>query len=263
MRIAVEFAYNGKKFHGYARQPNIDTIEGKIVESLVKNDIIENTRDSCFQSASRTDKGVSAFCNVIAFNTNISNRFILQELSNDFSDSIFYGFKIVPSDFNPRYAKKRWYRYYLNINNCNLIKLMISADLFTGENNFSNFARVEDFKNPVRRIDNIVFSKKDNFLIIDFFAQTFLWHQIRRIISSILKVEKGKIEMEDIRNALENPGKKVDFGLAPAEPLILYDIFYDFKFEYDKERFDELIKLENRILKDLDISLVESPKSKN
>jgi len=248
MRVAVKFAYDGREFHGYARQPQLETIEGK------------DTSESHFRSASRTDKGVSALCNIIAFNTGDSKKHILQKLSNEFSDFVVCGIKNVTPDFNPRYAKLRWYRYYLNRGGIDLERAMSTAAAFTGEHDFSNFARVESFKDPVRIIDNIVFAVEGNFLVIDFYAQTFLWHQIRRIISAIIKVEKGKIEKKDIIDALENPDRKVDFGLTPAEPLILTDIVYDFEFEYDEKSLDRLNKLENQILKRLDVPFFKSQK---
>ena len=260
MRVAVKFAYDGREFHGYARQPQLETIEGKIVKALIKHGFIENTNESHFRSASRTDKGVSALCNIIAFDTDISKKYILQILSNEFTDIVVYGIKEVVPDFNPRYAKLRQYRYYLDGDDIDLKRLMSTAAVFTGEHDFSNFARVESFKNPVRSINNIVFTWEGNFLVIDFLAQTFLWHQIRRIISAIIKVEKGKIEKKNIIEALENPNKKVDFGLAPAEPLILKDIFYDFEFEYDENSLDRLNKLENQILKRLNVLFFKSQK---
>ncbi|MCK5258337.1 MAG: hypothetical protein KAJ69_02360, partial [Thermoplasmatales archaeon] len=204
--------------------------------------------------------GVSALCNIIAFDTDISKKRILQKLSNEFSDFVVCGIKNVTPDFNPRYAKLRQYRYYLNGDDIDLERAMSTAAVFTDEHDFSNFARVESFKNPVRGIDNIVFTWEGNFLVIDFLAQTFLWHQIRRIISAIIKVEKGKIEKKDVIDALENPDKKMDFGLAPAEPLILKDIVYDFEFEYDEKSMDRLNKLENQILKRLDVLFFKSQK---
>jgi len=260
MRVAIKFAYDGRHFHGYARQPQLETIEGKIVEALIKYDLIKDNNESHFRSASRTDKEVSALCNVIAFDTDASKKNILQTLSNEFTNFAVYGIKEVIPDFNPRYAKLRQYQYYINNDNIELERAMSTAAVFTGEHNFSNFARVEAFKNPVKSINNIIFTWKRNFLIINFLAQTFLWHQIRRIISAIIKVEEGKIEKKDIIEALENPNKKVDFGLAPAEPLILKDIFYDFKFEYDKNSIDRLNELENQILKMLDILFFKSQK---
>ena len=202
MRLAVKFAYDGKEFNGYARQPDQKTVESEIIKSLEKNGFIEDVKESFFRSASRTDKGVSALCNVIAFNTNQNNKQLLQKLTFKDSSIIIYGFKEVEPEFNPRYAKLRHYRYYLKLNNLDIEKILSSAAYFTGEHNFTNFARIESFKDPVRTIENIVITKDNDFLIIDFYAQTFLWHQIRRLISALIKVGSNKIDKTQIIEAL-------------------------------------------------------------
>lgn len=248
MRIALQFAYDGRDFHGYARQPQLKTVEGELIKALIKHGFIEDTQDSNFQSASRTDKDVSALCNVIAFNTNASKKRILQELSEEFTSIIPYGAKEVESNFNPRYVHFRHYRYYLKKAKLDVKKIIATSTAFTGEHNFSNFARIEPFKEPVRIIDNIVFTLEKDFLMVDFFAQTFLWHQIRRIMSAITKAGKGQLEKEQIIIALCNPDKKVDFGLAPAMPLILKNIIYDFEFEQDKKLLDQVNALEKNIV---------------
>ena len=247
MRVVIKFAYDGRKFHGYARQPNLKTVEGELIKSLVKYVFIEDTKESFFRSASRTDKDVSALGNVVAFNTDSSKKRILEGLSNEFSSILVYGIKDVEPDFNPRHAKLRHYVYYLPVANLDIEKIISTSACFTGEHNFSNFARLESFKDPVRTIDNIIFTLEDDFLIVDFYAQTFLWHQIRRIVSALIKVGSGKLEKEQIIVALQNPDKKVDFGLAEAEQLVLRDIIYDFDFEYDKKMLKELELLEEKI----------------
>ena len=40
MRIALKFAYNGQNFYGYARQPNLRTVEGEIIDLLVETGYI-------------------------------------------------------------------------------------------------------------------------------------------------------------------------------------------------------------------------------
>jgi len=45
MRVALKFAYNGKTFYGYARQPKFKTVEGEIINNLIKNNLIKNTKD--------------------------------------------------------------------------------------------------------------------------------------------------------------------------------------------------------------------------
>jgi tRNA U38,U39,U40 pseudouridine synthase TruA len=88
-------------------------------------------------------------------------------------------------------------------------------------------------------------------LFIDFFSQTFLWNQIRRIISTVEKFSSGKTTEKEIIGALDKPEISVDFGIASAEPLILKNVFYDFEFDYAKNYLEKLEKLENKILDDL------------
>jgi len=251
MRLAIKFAYDGRKFQGYARQPNMKTVEGEIIKNLTQQGFIEDATKSCFRSASRTDRGVSALGNVVAFNTDSSKEHIFQTLTCEVNEVLVYGIKIVEPNFYPRYAKWRIYRYYLKNHNFALEKLLSVTALFTGEHNFHNFARVEADKNPIRIIDNILVTEQDDFFIIDFYAQTFLWHQIRRVVSVFEKAIGDKLEKEQIIDALANPDKKVDFGLAPAEPLILRDIIYDFEFEYDKKLLNRLSRLEKNVVSSL------------
>lgn len=248
MRVALKFAYNGRNFHGFARQPNLKTVEGELIKNLIQQDLIEDAKEACFRSASRTDRGVSALGTVIAFNTNSSKEHVFQNFAGDSTDAdIFvYGIKAVEPDFYPRYARWRMYRYYLNKNN--LDKTLSVASVFIDEHDFSNFARVEIGKNPVRTINNIILTEGDDFFIIDFYAQTFLWNQVRRIVSAIEKVRVGKLTKKQIIDALNNPNKKVDFGLAPPEPLILKDVIYDFEFEYKKNYLKKLGEFEKRII---------------
>ena len=83
MRLAVKFAYDGRKFFGYARQRKLKTIEGELIKALVKYSFIDDTKESFFRYASRTDKDVSALCNVVAFNTDTSKKHLLKTMSNE------------------------------------------------------------------------------------------------------------------------------------------------------------------------------------
>jgi tRNA pseudouridine38-40 synthase len=248
MRIALKFAYNGIEFQGYARQPKLKTVEGEILNLLIEKDIIEEVKESKFRSASRTDKGVSALGNVIAFNTLLTKNVVFKKLKNKKDGILFYGIKNVEPDFYPRYAKLRVYSFYLKKQDFDIYKIIDVASVFISEHNFSNFARVEVGKNPIRKIENIVITEQGNFFVIDFYAQTFLWHQIRRIISSIEKFLKKKITKEEIENALKNPDKKIDFGLSPAELLILKDVVYDFEFYYEKNYLKKLQNFKKQII---------------
>jgi len=250
---AIKIAYDGRDFHGFARQPNVETVEGKILEILKDNDLIKDARSSKFRYASRTDKGVSALGNVIAFNS--LKKIELDNLKRLSVENIyFYGLKEVENNFYPRYAKMRWYRYYLKIDaDMDMERFLKTASLFTGTHDFSNFARIERNKNPVRKIENILISWiKRDIIAIDFYAQTFLWQQVRRMVIAMEKVAGGLIDKGTVKNALSNPRKKIDLGIAPAQQLILKDVFYDFEFDIEREVHSRSKKIEKRMISSLD-----------
>lgn len=251
MRVAIKFAYDGKPFHGYARQPNLKTVEGELIKSLKENGYIQNPKIAALRSASRTDKGVSSLGNVLVFNTEKNINDLIIECNTSLHSILVYGKKIVDETFYPRYANRRIYKYYLlkDMINLNVINTIVS--LFIGTHNFSNFARVESHKDPLRTIDDIHIKEIDLFYVLKFQAQTFLWHQIRRIVSAILEIESQKITKEDIIKALDNPEEQVDFGLASSFPLILEDILYNFNFETDKEALKKKEELEKHLLDDI------------
>ncbi len=232
MRIALKFAYNGKRFSGYARQPGQRTIERTLLDLLADQGIVDDPRLSCFRTASRTDRGVSALGNVCAFHSTLCKEEVLSRVRQAEPDLFIYGVQEVDVDFYPRHAKRRVYRYYLRKTSLDIDKVLAAAGLFTGEHNFQNFARIEPLKNPIRSIDTIVLSENEDFFIIDFYAQTFLWNQIRRIVSAVKKAGDGSLSMDAIGEALSHPERTVDFQVAPPEPLLLVDVVYDFSFEY-------------------------------
>ncbi len=251
MRVAVKFAYDGRSFSGYARQPSQRTVEQTVLNTLIENRVFQDVKHACFRTASRTDRGVSALGNVCAFDTTRTIDEILPLLSDKDSEVFFYGMHEVDPGFYPRHATQRQYRYYLRNENLKVEKILSSAHLFTGMHNFQNFARVEPLKNPVRTIDTIVITEKKDFLILDFDAQTFLWNQIRRIVSALKKVGEGSLTFNAVQQGLDHPEIPVDFQVAASEPLLLKDVRYDFSFDYVEEYKRKLQRFEQKIVSSL------------
>ncbi|MDI6917322.1 MAG: tRNA pseudouridine(38-40) synthase TruA [Thermoplasmatales archaeon] len=245
MRVALKFAYDGKSFFGYARQPKLRTVENEIINAFEKTKIVYEN----FGSASRTDRGVSALGNVVAFNTDFTGD-IVSALNANVSDIWFYGIAKTDESFNPRYAKERWYRYFLFNSGADVDKMKKASKLFAGVHDFTNFARIEN-RNPVRKINSLKIKEKGNFIIIDIRAESFLWSMVRRIVSALEKVGKKEIKIDVIKDALETR-KRFDFGSAKPEGLILIDVRYGFDFETDKramERIRQALSKRLQILK--------------
>jgi len=227
MRVALRFGYDGRRFHGYARQPNVHTVEGEILRALDRI----NARHIRFRSASRTDRGVSAISNVVAFDTNFRPEEHPRALNANMDWVFVNGWAEVDIDFDPRKARMRWYRYHL-FGEHDIEVMKDVASLFTGKHDFSVFARMEEGRNPVREIKRIEFGEEEGISFIDIRAQSFLWQMVRRLVGAMFSVESGERSIEDVERALK--GEKIIFRIAPPELLFLMSV------EYTKVRFSDI-----------------------
>ena len=225
MRLALRIAYQGTKFFGFAFQPKLRTVEGDLMKQVRKIVGVKASKEMGFQVASRTDRGVSAGGNVIAFNTPLSLKETVYSLIPTLEDIWVMGMTEVEEDFQPRHATMRWYRYFLVNPTVEIKKMREAARVFIGEHDFTNFAKIEK-RDPHVSIDTIDITKEQDIILVDIKAPYFLWHQVRRIVSCLEKIGMGKITVQEIQDALEYPQKRKSFGTLPSMYLLLVDIEY-------------------------------------
>lgn len=234
MRIALKIAYDGTRFYGFQRQPDLRTVEGDIIKVLKKLRIIEDVREANFKGASRTDRGVSAFGNVIAFDTAKPELTEPRILNHHLRDIWILGKAEVPEDFHPRFwAKNKIYRYYLFDDGIDVTKLKACAKVFLGEHDFSNFAHLEEFKNPVREVNRIDVFSRGRIIVVEIEGKSFLWEMARRIVTALKLCSLGVLSIKDVELMLkEKVGKKLP--PAPPENLVLWEVVYEgIKFKKD------------------------------
>ena len=226
-RIALKFGYDGSCFSGYQRQPAKRTVEGDIILALQQLGAIKDVESSGFQSASRTDTGVHAVANAMAFTTEFDPLELISALNAKCEDIYFHSYIEVPATFNPRRARMRHYRYLLP-EHLDERKLQQTFDLFVGANDFRNFAK-SDASGRYRKIDVITVAKSNGWTVVDFLGKSFLHNMIRRITGAALGVMDGKTTHDEIREALKGE-KTASLGLARPEFLILMDVDYGMMF---------------------------------
>jgi tRNA pseudouridine38-40 synthase len=196
-RIALKFAYDGSKFFGFQRQPEKLTVEGSLVNALLKVGAIQSSRECGYRSSSRTDRGVSALGNIISFRTQFACRDVCSAVNSEMEDVWAYSAVEVPDAFNPRHARQRWYRYYLARSGQDLALMQETASRFVGIHDFSGYAR-KDRRNPMRKIDSIEISDAGMFYSMDFKAESFLWNMVRRIAWMVNEGSSGRLEPDCI-----------------------------------------------------------------
>ena len=250
MRYAIKIGYDGSHFNGFALQPNKKTVEGEILKRLLKTRIIKGRRESRFQYAARTDKGVHAIGNVIAIDAKVNPIKVLNGMENIWVT----GYAVVNKKFNPRHCIQKIYRYYLFNEGYDVDAMKKAAKLMEGEHDFSAFAR-KDKRNTVRRIDKVEV-QRGKIIKIDFYAPSFLWNQVRRMVAALRAAGGGEVSLEEIEKALN--GKPANFGVEKADNLVLMDVLYEnvefkgvmpieieVKKEIYKDAFDYLFNASN------------------
>jgi tRNA pseudouridine38-40 synthase len=227
-RAAVKLAYEGKDFLGFQRQPRTRTVEDEVIAALVEIEAITDVESSRFKGASRTDAGVSALGNVVAFDTEFRKDRLLHALNAVSKGVYFFGIAEVPEGFTPRRASQRWYRYFLPSRGLDTGLVIESANLFLGKHDFKCFCKVDE-RSTVKVIQSIQVFPLGDFLIIDIKAREFLRSMVRRMVAAMDAVGRGKASLDEVHDALD--GKECHFGMANAENLCLMDVIYPFEFE--------------------------------
>ena len=131
----------------------------------------------------------------------------------------------MPDGFNVRYADTRLYRYVMPKGNMDMALVRECASLFLGKHDFARFCKYDGkpTEMTLQRIDVI---EKENTVEIEFESRYFLWNQIRRICSAVMRVAKGNARIEDVKEALYDL-KETNFGVARADALTLVDVKYE------------------------------------
>ena len=250
-RIALKLAYIGDRYHGFQIQSNAYAVETEIFASLREAGIasdIKELRDARYSRSARTDTGVHAFGQVIAFDTDSGFGDLLPKIINSrLPDDIWvWAYAEVPPGFNARRdAISREYRYFLYDRGYNIDRMRESASLLIGRHDFLNFTKARD--DTVRTIDRITIHKRTGFIVIDVAAQSFLWNLVRRIVSALELIGEGTRDQDWLWGLLnfadhadvECQGPKP----APAYGLVLRNVVFDgvewIEDPYSKRRMKE------------------------
>ncbi|MHA2232835.1 MAG: tRNA pseudouridine(38-40) synthase TruA, partial [Candidatus Hodarchaeales archaeon] len=160
-RWAIRVAYFGESYYGFQRQPNLPTVEEKLLNALQQADLVDlgTLRDHHYANAARTDRGVNALEQTIAFNAAQTPN--LNQINTYLPNSIFlWAMSEVPQTFHPRnscYSKTYEYYHYDRTSSLDLVAMRKSAEMLKGTHNFRNFARYDPKRNQdfVRTISSL------------------------------------------------------------------------------------------------------------
>jgi len=235
----LDISYDGTNYHGFAKQPKVNTIQEVIETNLSK---IFNEKITIFFSG-RTDRFVHALSQIINFKAKKEfNLSLLKHSLNEMfpEDIIVNKVKKVDASFNSRFsAKNKTYLYVINTKKdifkrnyelfyskpLDIKKLKIVSKEFLGTHNFLSFSTSE-VEDTTRKINSIKISKKGSYCYIEINANGFLRSMVRMIVDCILRFNENKLKIEDIKVLLLKPKKGTAIGKAKGCGLYLKKVFY-------------------------------------
>jgi tRNA pseudouridine38-40 synthase len=237
----LDIAYDGSKFYGYAIQPNVPSVQGKLEMALAPY-----TGGVRTQVAGRTDKGVHASQQVVSFTCEeFDTDKALRSLNSLLSPEIAARSLVVAEDdFHARFsATGRAYRY--RIRNADIhdpltaglvwtyhppldVALMNEAvECFVGVHDFSAFCRRHDNRSPVREVLWAQWRLSGEELDLSIGARSFCHQMVRSIVAVSVEAGSGLIDVGDVTTILESLDRANAKGVAPARGLALVAVAYD------------------------------------
>lgn len=241
--IKLEFSYDGSNFFGSQRQKNLRTVQGELEKAIKK----VTGKEVTMKFAGRTDRGVHAYKQVANFHIDhdlvgIAYKHKLSKYIP--SDIIILNSCEVDEDFHSRFvAKKKRYRYIIYNSkeifpffknykthvkyDLDVEKMKEVAKQLLGEHDFTAFMKLDDdYKDPIRSVDDILVYKIDNDIIIEFEAKSFLYNQVRNMVGLLIDIGRGFRDINYIGEVFSGNVDRAAKTYGP-EGLYLLDISYE------------------------------------
>ena len=209
-RFKINLEYDGTNLIGW--QENID---GPSVQSLVQDAIYKFCGEhTTVFSAGRTDAGVHAICMTAHFDlekdtdSNTIMRALNFYLMNE-PVSVLSCEK-VSDDFHSRFdCKKRFYKYIVLNRSAPVVlqknrvwwvpqkldvdKMKTAAEKLIGKHDFTSFRAAQcQAKSPIKTLDSATVTQNGDEIVFEFVARSFLHHQVRNMVGTLVEIGLGK-----------------------------------------------------------------------
>lgn len=239
----LTIAYDGSRFFGWERQPDKDTIQGKLEAVL---GTLQGHPVNVI-GAGRTDAGVHAramTANVVLDVTETPDA-IRDYLNRYLPDAIAVReVKEAAPRFHARYnALGKTYRYtchtglvkpvfdrkYVTLLDYDpdVEKMRQAAAYLLGENDFASFCGNPRMKkSTVRLVDHIAIERRKDRVVFTFHGTGFLQNMVRIMVGTLLEVGRGYWTPEQVRDILSAKDRKQAGPTAPPEGLCLMKVDY-------------------------------------
>lgn len=244
-RFKLTIEYGGAPFAGWQRQQNALSVQQVVEEAICAFTQLSEVQVYC---AGRTDAGVHAKGQVIHVDlpTHFSPTTVRRAMNahlREYPVSVVKSEK-VDREFHARFFAKRRSYVYRIINRSDKLaleqgwawhvprKLNIKAmeqgaAHLLGKHDFSAFRTVHcQSKNPEKTLEKIKFKKTGDLIEMQVEAPSFLHHQVRNMVGTLVQVGVGRWTPAYVKEILDSRDRGKAGPTAPAEGLYFVGVEY-------------------------------------
>ncbi|MDR2269086.1 MAG: tRNA pseudouridine(38-40) synthase TruA [Rickettsiales bacterium] len=245
MRCKIILEYDGTELIGFQKNKDGDSVESLVEEAVFKFSGARSEVVAC----GRTDAGVHAVAMPAHFDIRDMKREAIGKIKNALN---FYlmnspvsvaSCERVADDWHARFScVRRSYRYLVANQDfppvidknftwwvpqkLDIDAMRAAAGKLIGNHDFSSFRAAEcQAGSPVKTLDRIELSIDGRRLAIDFSAKSFLHHQIRNMVGTLVEIGRGK--PVDIGAVLDARDRRAAGPTAPARGLFFINGEYE------------------------------------
>ncbi len=246
MRYKITVEYDGTSLVGWQKQKEGPSAQ-EYLEKAIEGFSHQKTEVFC---AGRTDAGVHALAQVAHFDLSIDvQEYKIRESINAWLRDLEAPVAVievqkVSQDFHARFsAKGRGYIYRvlnrrapspLRLNrvwsvsfDLDVEAMKEAAQFLLGNHDFSSFRGSGcQAKSPVKTLDKLDIYRSGDEIIFELEARSFLYHQVRNMVGTLIQVGRGKLSPQDVKTILEEKNRTKAGISAPAAGLYLSKVWY-------------------------------------
>ena len=246
MRYKITVEYDGTNLVGWQKQREGPSVQ-EYLEKAIEGFSHQKTEVFC---AGRTDAGVHALAQVAHFDLDMdAPEYKIRESINAWLRDLAAPVSVINAekvndDFHARFsAMGRGYIYrVLNRRapsplrqnrvwcvsfDLNVDAMREGAKFLLGHHDFSAFRGSGcQAKSPIKTLDKLEIYRNGEEIIFEVEARSFLYHQVRNMVGTLILVGRGKIAPAEIKNILESKDRTKAGISAPAPGLYLNKVWY-------------------------------------
>lgn len=243
MRYFIEFAYNGKMYHGFQSQPNAASVQETLENALS----VLLRQKIAIVGAGRTDAGVHAKQMFAHFDTEnpIEPSKMVSKLNSFLPISIvIYRIIAVENQAHARFdAVARTYHYFIHTykdaflnetswlysQKLDLEKMNAACEILIQYTDFECFSKVHTDVNTFNcKITEAFWTQNGNQLKFTISADRFLRNMVRAIVGTLINIGTGKLQITDLHAIIESKNRSKAGFSVPAQGLYLVKIDYPY-----------------------------------